>query len=191
MKTKIPFTGLNAISMKGLLIYVFTSPRLLLARMMNRPRDGVYFLVLMDLVGSTGMMMNLGEVAGIQKILRFTGRLRYLILTKNYEAEARFVKEIGDAGLMAFRKKEDVYRFLQHWNIENRIGESFPVRTVVHKGQVYFDGTNPISIEVSRLFKMEKMAHEGEVLWSESASGQSAQNLSDQGFSFGLRSQVE
>lgn len=172
-------------------MHLLTLQRLLLCRIMNRPRDGVYYLVLIDLVGSTAMMVTLGEVAGIQKILRFTGRLRYLILARNYVSEARFVKEIGDAGLMAFQNKEDVYRFLQYWNIENRIGESFPVRTVVHRGQVYFDGKNPISIEVSRLFKMEKMAKEGEVLWSESASDLGVPDFNTKSILSGLRTNLE
>lgn len=137
-------------------------------------RDGVYYVVLVDLVGSTKFAAARGNAASSARIERF---IKYSFDGFN-EANIRnaglFVKEIGDAVLFIFQHFPDVLRWLHHFmrakafEVHTVDGEMV-IRTCVHVGEVSLQGVNPLSLAVSQAFKMEKLVPAGAVVLTETA----------------------
>ncbi len=138
--------------------------------------DGLYYLVLGDIVGATRMTAKLGnkEMASrIQFFVRDSFGALHDFQPRNV---ALFLKEIGDAVLWVFSHFPDILRW--HSGLSARLAifnqsawRDSPIgfRTIVHVGEVHLSGVNPVALAVSQAFKMEKHAAAGDILLSETA----------------------
>ena len=136
-------------------------------------RDGVYYILLSDLVGSTGYGVRKGYEALQKRIQRF--------VTSSFRARNEykltnlglFVKEIGDAVLYVFQHFPDILKFLnafKGWlSTYSEDDEPYNIRTCVHIGEVALQGVNPLSLAVSQVFKMEKSVPSNEIFLTKSA----------------------
>jgi class 3 adenylate cyclase len=137
-------------------------------------RDGVYYLVLVDLVGSTKFSVEHGNDA-IKKRIELFIKASFDALNNSRKSNVGlFIKEIGDAVLYLFQHFPDVLRWkakLDEWlSVYGKLtDEPFVVRTCVHIGEVSMDGVNPLSLGVSQTFKMEKSVQGGDLVLTDSA----------------------
>lgn len=136
-------------------------------------RSGLYYIVLVDLVGSTAFSAQHGNEA-------MAKRIEFLVMgafRAFNEAEITnvglFVKEIGDAVLFIFHHFPDILRWkvvFDRWlELLGREGQPLIVRTCIHVGEVYLHGVNPLSLAVSQTFKMEKQIQGGEIVLTDFA----------------------
>jgi class 3 adenylate cyclase len=135
-------------------------------------RKGVYYLVLVDLVGSTKFGVEYGNTSLDQRIQTFVTSSITAISHTPLSNTAVFLKEIGDAVLLIFQHFPDVLRWYQSLlNSLRIVGHRTPyvIRACVHLGEVHLNGVNPLSIAVSQTFKMEKAVPDGEMVLSEPA----------------------
>lgn len=130
------------------------------------PKDGLYYLLLVDMIGSTRYLAEHGNQRTIERINRMMQGIRKSCREAAYEKEVFFLKEIGDAGLVAFEAFHDVILFHRHWEKLNQDELNIKVRICIHCGELNFDDGNPMGLALSELFKMEKQALEGETLLS-------------------------
>jgi class 3 adenylate cyclase len=139
-------------------------------------RPGLYYLVLIDLVGSTESSAKIGvdeNVKRIEEFVRFTVEAlgRSALLNSAY-----FVKEIGDASLLLFSSFGDVLRWRDSvetlfaaYNaklVKGKLAAHYRMagKVVVHLGEVAFsEARNPIALAVNQLFKIEKNFRGGEI----------------------------
>ena len=121
-------------------------------------RDGVYYIVLADLVGSTKFAATHGNPAGAARVQRFIKHSFDALNHSELKNTALFVKEIGDAVLFIFQHFPDVLRWRAAFGeyLELPAPEPIAIRTCVHVGEVSLEGVNPLSLAVSQCFKMEK-----------------------------------
>jgi class 3 adenylate cyclase len=141
----------------------------------GRLRTGLYYLVLIDLVGSTTYMAEHGNPRADDRIKHFV-RSSYAAVTATELANvAVVIKEIGDALLLVFTCFPDIIRWQAE--LEPLLAEYEPgdeqhriaIRTCVHVGDVLLSGVNPIALAVSQLFKFEKDVGEGQIVLTETA----------------------
>lgn len=136
-------------------------------------RKGVYYLVLVDLVGSTAYAAEHGNAALSNRVQIFVTSAITAISHASLANTAVFLKEIGDAVLLIFQHFPDVLRWhqalLRHLSIFDKFADRFVVRACVHLGEVNLNGVNPLSIAVSQTFKMEKAVRDGSMALSEPA----------------------
>jgi class 3 adenylate cyclase len=132
-------------------------------------RSGLYYLVLVDVVGSTAFMAENGNDAAAKRIESFVTAAINAITHINLTNTAIFLKEIGDSVLLIFQCFPDILK----WQIElESYLEAFAyspriqVRTCVHLGDVILRGVNPIALAVSQLFKFEKHVAGGDIALS-------------------------
>ncbi|MCE5231424.1 hypothetical protein LLG95_17750 [bacterium] len=137
-------------------------------------RNGVYYVVLVDLVGSTKFAATYGNEKTAERIKLF---IRSSFQALNYikiRNIGLFVKEIGDAVLYIFQHFPDIVR----WRIAfdeylafhgQNAPAPFEIRTCVHIGEIFLEGVNPLSLAVSQVFKMEKNVGAGELVLTDSA----------------------
>lgn len=135
-------------------------------------RNGIYYIVLVDLVGSTKYSAKYGNSKGgdrIENFVKYSFKSLHGITLHNI---GLFVKEIGDAVLFLFQHFPDILtwrnEFQQHLDIISN-DEPFILRTCVHIGEVAFNGVNPISLAISQTFKMEKTVNAGDITLTEPA----------------------
>ncbi len=136
-------------------------------------RDGLYYIVLVDLVAST----KYGILHGNQKLAERIKRFVTYSFNSFNEARIRnaglFVKEIGDAVLFVFQHFPDVLRWRHQFGkcceLEDKFDEPIVLRTCVHVGEVSLQGVNPLSLAVSQVFKFEKEVPGGAIALSELA----------------------
>lgn len=116
-------------------------------------RDGIYYIVLIDLVGSTKYGVARGNTALAERIKRFVTCSFDAFNEANIRNAGLFLKEIGDAVLFVFQHFPDILRWRHQLNlwleVEDRIDEPMVVRTCVHIGEVSLQGVNPLSLAVS------------------------------------------
>lgn len=136
-------------------------------------RNGLYYIVLVDLVGSTKYTAEFGNDKAAKRIEYF--------VTSSFnalnEAEIRniglFIKEIGDAVLFIFQHFPDILRWragLDKWlDLMKEVDVPYEIRTCVHVGEVSLQGVNPFSLAVSQTFKIEKAVQAGEIVLTEPA----------------------
>jgi class 3 adenylate cyclase len=137
-------------------------------------RNGLYYIVLVDLVGSTVFCAQHGNDA---MVTRLECLVRGAFSALN-EAEIKnvglFVKEIGDAVLFIFHHFPDILKWRTQFEEALKVfgkisGEPFVIRTCIHVGEVFLQGVNPLSLAVSQTFKMEKQVGGGEIVLTEFA----------------------
>ncbi len=127
-------------------------------------RNGLYYLVLVDLVGSTAFMAKHGNLRGDERIETFVSKSVESLSSAPLKNVSIFIKEIGDAALLCFSHFPDILLWHSQLTTElEAIGADYQVRTCVHVGEVYLNGMNPLALAVSQLFKMEKAIDGGSI----------------------------
>jgi class 3 adenylate cyclase len=139
-------------------------------------RNGVYYVVLSDIVGATRMAAKIGNEAMAQRIEFFVRHSLIALSQIQLVNVGVFLKEIGDAVLFVFAHFPDILRWhdslRSYLNVLNDLAwkdDPLKVRTVIHVGEVHLSGVNPISLAVSQLFKVEKTAKADEIVLTQSA----------------------
>lgn len=135
-------------------------------------RNGLYYIVLVDLVGSTKFASEHGNDKAGQRIKHFVSTSFHALNEVRVKNVGLFVKEIGDAVLFIFQHFPDIVRWrAAHARWLSLFDKSHPieVRTCVHLGEVYLEGVNPLSLGVSQCFKMEKKVGAGDVVLTDLA----------------------
>ena len=127
--------------------------------------DGIYYIVLTDLVGSTSYMSKMGNDAGIARFRKFESAVRQALDHAIYASPNNTgvaVKTVGDAVLLVFKHFPDIVQ----WNLEfdgvlNRIPnkvELMKARIWVHVGELRFEEGDFNGLAVNDLCKIEKKA---------------------------------
>jgi class 3 adenylate cyclase len=134
-------------------------------------RTGVYYLVLVDLVGSTKFTAKHGNNKASEGIQYFVTSSFNGLNDATLKNIGLFVKEIGDAVLFLFSHFTDVLSWLYRFRAQIRafgsvVGEPYTIRTCIHIGEVSLDGVNPLSLAVSQTFKIEKIVKGEDVVLS-------------------------
>jgi len=134
-------------------------------------RNGLYYVVLVDLVGSTKFAAEHGNEKAIERIRFFVTSSFRALNEANVKNVALFVKEIGDAVLLIFQHFPDILSWRASFAAGLELyGESaIEIRTCIHLGEVFLEGVNPLSLAVSQCFKMEKSVAAGDIVLTESA----------------------
>ena len=136
-------------------------------------RDGIYYVVLVDVVGATKYGAAHGNAALADRIKRFVTRSFDAFNEAKIRNSGLFLKEIGDAVLFVFQHFPDILRWRHQLNlwldVEAKIDEPMVLRTCVHIGEVSLQGVNPLSLAVSQVFKMEKAVAGNAIVLTESA----------------------
>ena len=134
-------------------------------------RNGLYYVVLMDLVGSTKFAVEHGNKEAIDRIQFFIRNSFQALNDANVSNVSLFVKEIGDAVLYVFQHFPDIIRWRSAFNfyLGPKWKHPMQVRTCIHIGEVSLTGVNPLSLAVSQTFKMEKTVEAGAIVLTEPA----------------------
>ncbi len=137
-------------------------------------RDGVYYIVLVDLVGSTKFSVEHGNEATKKRIEYFVTASFSALNESKKSNVGLFVKEIGDAVLYIFQHFPDILRWKAHldkWLSHLSLSGAPPIeiRTCIHIGEVSLHGVNPLSLAVSQAFKMEKSVRGGDIVLTDPA----------------------
>lgn len=130
-------------------------------------RSGLYYVVLVDLVGSTQYGVDNGNEALAHRIKCFVMASFNAMNEIRMRNAGLFLKEIGDAVLFVFSHFPDVVSWLHAFRkylVAVQGAEPFIIRTCVHVGEVSLEGVNPLSLAVSQAFKMEKEVKGGDVV---------------------------
>jgi len=136
-------------------------------------RNGIYYIVLVDLVGSTKYSAEYGNKKMDERIKTFVTYSFQALNAINLTNTSIFLKEIGDAVLFIFQHFPDILKwkneFDNYLSAFGKITEPYILRTCVHVGEVSLNGVNPISLAISQTFKMEKSIKAGEIGLTETA----------------------
>jgi hypothetical protein len=144
--------------------------------------NGVYYIVLVDLVGSTKYLASHGNEKAAARIISFVQAGVETFINCEKVNKAYFLKEVGDSVLFIFSHVIDVVNWYEALNkaLEQRSAlheEAFEIRTCVHIGEVSLHDDNPLCLSVSETFKMEKLIGAGKIVFSEAAAGVAAPSL--------------
>lgn len=135
--------------------------------------NGLYYIVLVDLVGSTKYGIDKGNQALSKRIELFITSSVQALNSFELKSKALFIKEIGDAALFMFHHFPDIlewnYNLRKLLDIHKWIDSPFIIRTVIHTGEVFLKGVNPIALSVSQAFKIEKDVPDNSIGLTESA----------------------
>jgi len=162
-----------------------------LSRMnMNEPiYNGLYYIVLADLVGSTKFLEKYGNEKAAARIINFVqAGIKALVKSKKVN-KAYFLKEVGDSVLLIFTHASDIVQWNEQFREElyfrsSFAEEEFEIRTCVHVGEVCLHDANPLCLSVSETFKMEKQVGAGKLVFSELAAKVAKPALCNNDFSF-------
>lgn len=137
-------------------------------------RSGLYYVVLVDLVGSTKFAADHGNDAASGRVQFFVSSSFRALNECDLRNVGLFVKEIGDAVLFVFQHFVDILRWRGSLGACLALGctehgAGIQIRTCIHVGEVALSGVNPLSLAVSQCFKMEKKVGAGEVVLTETA----------------------
>ncbi len=136
-------------------------------------RDGIYYIVLVDIVGSTKFAAEFGNVKLNERIKTFVTYSFNALSASKIKNNGIFLREIGDAVLFIFQHFPDILKWrdnLQKYlDIFGKIKDPYSLRTCVHIGEVTLDGVNPITLGVSQTFKMEKTVQANDIVLTDPA----------------------
>ncbi len=125
-------------------------------------QDGIYYVVLADLVESTSDMKKMGNDAGGVRLSAFERAARQALEFITPSDSGLCVKADGDAVLLVFTHFPDIVQwYLEFDGVLNRdLIQKDPMRARVwvHAGEVRFKDSDIKSLAVSQLFKIEKKA---------------------------------
>jgi hypothetical protein len=139
-------------------------------------RDGLYYVVVIDLVGSTLTSSKMNGTAFNGWIKEFIKITREALSRGNRNLTV-FVKSVGDGALFLFRNFEDILDWKNkvdelcshHNNLCKRHGKpdfvQYHHKTIIHLGEVYFDRTNydANAFGIHLAFKIEKKFGKDEI----------------------------
>ena len=136
--------------------------------------NGLYYIVLVDLVGSTNYQNEFGNEEANNRIKIFITMAIQAIKETHLESISLYIKELGDAVLMIFQHFPDILRWLYTMkkflnDFEETTKKPFGHRTIIHAGEISLEGVNPVCLAVSQLFKLEKNVNQGEIVLTNSA----------------------
>lgn len=136
-------------------------------------RDGIYYIVLVDLVGSTKYSAEHGNSRLNERIKTFITSSFTALTASHIKNTSIFLKEIGDAVLFVFQHFPDVLKWLDNFqkflDVYSPSDDPFIVRTCIHIGEVSLEGVNPLSLAVSQTFKMEKTVKPTDIVLTDPA----------------------
>lgn len=136
-------------------------------------RDGIYYIVLVDIVGSTKYAAEHGNLKLAERIKIFVTYSFNALSASKIKNNGIFLKEIGDAVLFIFQHFPDILKWRdnlqQYLSVVQRDSEPYVLRTCIHIGEVTLEGVNPITLAVSQTFKMEKSVKENDIVLTEPA----------------------
>lgn len=151
--------------------------------------NGVYYIVLVDLVGSTKYLTNYGNEKAAARIISFVQAGVETFINIEKVNTAYFLKEVGDSVLFIFSHVYDLVKW--HHDFESALHqrsilfeEDLEIRTCVHLGEVSLHDDNPLCLSVSETFKMEKMISSGKIVFSEAAACIAAPSLKGKNYIF-------
>ena len=140
---------------------------------------GVHYVALMDLSDSTKNAGALGQKLHEKRVQSFVTAAVAALGQFAPQSYSHFLKQTGDAVLMIFSCFDDLYEwwkqseenFLFHSSeatreLEPEVRSLFRIRakTVVHLGEIsYQNRTDPISVAVNQVFKIEKSFGPGQL----------------------------
>lgn len=131
-------------------------------------RNGLSYIVLVDLAASTKYLSEHGNVKAAHRVEHFVKSSFSALNQITIRNVALFIKEIGDAVLFVFQHFPDILRWkvaFDRWlSVWPQDDEVIRVRTCIHVGEVFLDGVNPLSLAVSQTFKMEKAVQAGDIV---------------------------
>jgi class 3 adenylate cyclase len=158
-------------------------------------RTGVYYVVLSDLCGATAASATLGAVLNRKRVESFITVCVESLGSSSPEGYAQFLKAVGDATLFLFSTFTDLHSWWEttqdqmqfysaEWNrkLAPEMRSAFQLRskTVFHVGEVlYSDGTDPVSMAVNQVFKIEKLFKPGELGCTEIAKNIASTHFPD------------
>ena len=136
--------------------------------------DGIYYIVIADLVGSTKVGAKWANAVLADRSLFFVQEAkRALEHAKMSSNSGRFIKSIGDAVLVVFSHFPDVVQWRMEFNgllDLAKVGqEPFQARICVHAGELRFDEGDVSGLAVNQVCKMEKKVAAGDMVLSEIA----------------------
>lgn len=136
-------------------------------------RNGIYYIVLVDLVGSTKYSAEYGNAKMSDRIKQFITESFNALTYSKICNTGIFLKELGDAVLYVFQHFPDILKWRDSLqNSLNNIGKyqnPYVLRTCIHIGEISLEGVNPLCLAVSQTFKMEKSVEAGTIALSEPA----------------------
>lgn len=136
-------------------------------------RNGLYYIVLADLVGSTKYGVAHGNESLAKRIETFVLSSFNAFNDIQIRNAGLFIKEIGDAVLFVFQHFPDVLlwaaSFKKWLGILGTCEDPMIIRICINIGEVALQGVNPLSLAVSQTFKMEKAVPGGEVVLTDTA----------------------
>lgn len=136
-------------------------------------RNGLYYIVLADLVGSTKYGADHGNKALAERIEYFVLSSFSALNSTPIKNVGLFVKEIGDAVLFVFQHFPDILlwaaAFDKYFDDPPKYGDNHQVRVCINIGEVSLQGVNPLSLAVSQTFKMEKAVPAEQIVLTEPA----------------------
>jgi class 3 adenylate cyclase len=149
--------------------------------------NGIYYTVLVDLVGSTRYLASNGNEKAGQRIINFVQAGVSTFINCEKVNKAYFLKEIGDSILFIFTHASDIVKWHEAFTSKlnecaHVIDEPYEIRTCVHLGEVYLHDANPLCLSVSETFKMEKQVQAGKIVFSELAAKVAAPTLNGSSF---------
>lgn len=137
--------------------------------------DGIYYIVLADLVSSTKFAAKFGNDLLKNRIGAFVEAallaLKHAKMTQN---SGRFFKPVGDAVLLVFSHFPDVVQWTMEF--EGALGlasiyHDLPLkaRICVHAGEIRIEKDDAVAFAINQLFKMEKNVRTKNVVITEIA----------------------
>jgi len=137
--------------------------------MKHNLRDGLYYVVLIDVSGSTTASSKMNGTEFHEWIRKFI-RITKEALNTRKKNLCVFVKSIGDGALFLFRNFDDILEWKnnvdescrRHNDICTKAGKldfhQFHHKTIIHLGEVYFDRENydANAFGINLVFKVEK-----------------------------------
>ena len=138
----------------------------------NQIQSGLYYIVLIDLVGSTNAAGKMDPQENIERINKFIGFTKSAI-NNNSRNKIEHLLQIKDASLILFCNFEDILdwykkisELLQKFNDEcdvKKIDEIYKMycKVATQAGEVHFYKADPIALAVDQVFKIEKYLKSG------------------------------
>jgi class 3 adenylate cyclase len=136
-------------------------------------RDGIYYIVLVDIVGSTKFAAEFGNIKLSKRIKKCVTYSFKAMSESKIKNNGIFLREIGDAVLFIFQHFPDILKW--HNNLQKYLdgfGKTkvpYTLRTCIHVGEVTLEGLNPITLAVSQTFKMEKTVQANDIVLTDPA----------------------
>jgi class 3 adenylate cyclase len=136
--------------------------------------DGIYYIVLADLVGSTKFGAKWGNAALTARIHTFVeASKKALENAKMTLNSGRFLKPVGDGVLLAFNHFPDVVQWHMEFDGALHLAairqEELQTRVCVHAGELRFHEGDTLNLATNQVSKMEKKAGAGEIVLSDIA----------------------